>query len=86
MRADLAAAYVDVSVGTFLAEVKLGIWPEAISRGTKGRLKTWSKAALDRALTPNQAESDGLDGPDDLAAQSPPSKRGLGDIDWGSSP
>jgi hypothetical protein len=44
-----AAAYVGVSVDTFLGEVALGWWPAALRRGAKGRRVTWDRLALDAA-------------------------------------
>ncbi len=44
-----AAAYVGVSADTFLGEVVLGWWPEALRRGAKGRRLTWDRLALDAA-------------------------------------
>jgi predicted DNA-binding transcriptional regulator AlpA len=41
-----AAAYVGVSAGTFLAEIKQGIWPAAERRG---RRIIWDRALLDAA-------------------------------------
>lgn len=45
-----AAAYVGVSPNVFTAEVKLGRWPQAEKRGTKGGRLTWDRHALDACL------------------------------------
>jgi integrase len=45
-----AAAYVAVSVETFEAEVKRGMWPRPIQRGEKGGKRTWVRSQLDAAL------------------------------------
>lgn len=44
-----AAAYVGVSVTTFVAEIKAGIWPPAFKRGAKTTGLTWDRMLLDRA-------------------------------------
>lgn len=45
---ELAAAYVGVSVPTFLAEIELGIWPRPKLRGLKGGRKIWDRVAIDQ--------------------------------------
>ena len=44
-----AARYLGVSATTFDQEVKTGLWPAPIRRGTTGRALTWDRLALDRA-------------------------------------
>jgi hypothetical protein len=43
-----AAAYVGVSIPTFLAEVELGIWPGPRRGGLRGGRKIWDRVAIDR--------------------------------------
>jgi len=49
LSAEQAAAYVGVSVPTFLEEVKAGKWPAPQPRGHKGTRKTWDRNAIDEA-------------------------------------
>jgi hypothetical protein len=44
-----AAAYVGVSPGVFLTEVKDKVWPDPLRRGSKEALATWDKALMDAA-------------------------------------
>jgi hypothetical protein len=44
-----AASYVGVGVTTFDGEVRAGIWPPAMRRGTKTSALTWDRKLLDRA-------------------------------------
>jgi hypothetical protein len=45
LSAEAAAAYVGVDVRTFRAEVRAGLWPAPVTRGTR---EAWDRAALDR--------------------------------------
>lgn len=58
-----AAAFVGVSPNLFDHEVKAGIWPRPVRRGSKGGRNTWDRNALEEAsdklsgtaiLTPEQ--------------------------------
>ena len=44
-----AATYVGVSVDTFDAEVRPGMWPAGRARGAKGGRQTWDRLLLDAA-------------------------------------
>ena len=47
LSAEQAAAYVGVSVNTFLEEVKAGRWPAPQRRGLKGGRKIWDRRQID---------------------------------------
>lgn len=48
LSAEQAAAYVGVSVNTFLEEVKAGRWPEPQRRGRNGGRKIWDRRQIDQ--------------------------------------
>lgn len=67
LSAEQAAAYVGVSLPTFLAEVAQGRWPEGERRGPKGTRIVWDRKALDMKYD----RASGLDlgdGPDEQEA------------------
>jgi hypothetical protein len=45
-----AASYVGVSVDTFDAEVRCGVWPAGSPRGGRGGKLTWDRRLLDLVL------------------------------------
>lgn len=50
LSAQEAAFYTGVSVDTFLAEVKRGIWPQPFKRGKMATKATWDRKAIDAAI------------------------------------
>jgi hypothetical protein len=62
-----AAAYVGVSLPTFLAEVAHGKWPDGERRGPKGTRVVWDRKALDISYD-RASRLDLSHGPDEQAA------------------
>jgi hypothetical protein len=67
LSAEQAAAYVGVSLPTFLAEVARGKWPDGERRGPRGTRVVWDRRALDVSYD-RASGLDFSDGPDEQDA------------------